>query len=149
MSLVTCTRSIETSLTHTGGESKMMAWSPITCDIEMKIQISGINISTGLWYASKTFVALLRASCFQFEVCHGWFSMTGNISAPKEMRAAADMSPVFMVVLKKKGSISQSGSIQYYILNPENNILFTNLIFFLLPLNGQWRHYQTQPDWFQ
>lgn len=38
----------------------------------------------GLWIASETFAALLRVSCLQCEVCHGWFSSTGGDLSARE-----------------------------------------------------------------
>lgn len=55
-----------------------------------------------LWTASKTCAALLKASCLQFEVCHGWFSLTWRFpSADKDARDTVDMSLVFLGVLRK------------------------------------------------
>lgn len=87
----------EALCTRGSDEQKARTLSAIMCDVEMKIQILGINISTGLWIASKTCAALLRTSCLQFEVCHGWFSLTGGIlSTGKKMRDTVDVSSVFV-----------------------------------------------------
>lgn len=83
----------------------------------MKIQISGINISVGLWTASKTCVALLRGKCLQFEVCHGWFLLTGEIRwVDKDMRDNVDMSSVFSGGPREKGSTSHSSSINIILI---------------------------------
>lgn len=108
--------------TQRSDEQKRWHYLPQRAMLKWKYRFLGINISTGLWIASKTCTALLRASCSQFEACHGWFLLTGGIiSADKTMTDAVDASLVFLGVLWKRvpcSSVAQQ--MQRYILIPED-----------------------------
>lgn len=125
----------------------MMTLSAVICDVKIKIQIFRHQYFSSSVNCLQDIYCIIKSER-HFEVCHGWFSLTGGIlSADKEMRETTDISLVFLGVREKQGSGSGDSTNTMLRIDSWKHILLVNLHFSLFKQIRHWHHCETVINW--